>query len=491
MQLIVNNITTQAVASTTEILKFNLEQELREYLRVKLDNIYHIRKAIESKGQKYFGDDYHYLITKSGIFATGFLPMVLSFLEEFDTQIKLIDQRKNLPKFLSEISYGNIGNYEPFPHQFKLIESVNRHINGDFYFPRGIWKAATNSGKTLSLAGLINSVVDPKPLLLVDTIDLLTQHTEYYEDIYGKGSVGIIHGKKFEVDKFITIAMNRTLYNRLAKSRVVFNQLQTLFNILAVDEFHGFAGQHDTVLLSKINAGLRLGMSGTPLDSSSQMAKFKLIGHTGDVLASITKKYLMDNGFSMAPIINIYKNPEKVLAFSYDEDYSANVLNSIKRAELIAKLINQRRGKKILITFFEKNHGYLMYETFLRMFPEYMEITTVVEGTDNLRQDKVAAFKSGRIRILFASTILQQGINIKDIEVGIYGQAGKEAIALSQFLGRCERLDGINHTFEWIDFYDNGNYTSKHSVERFKFYKREALEINYQYAASNKGIPKD
>lgn len=194
----------------------------------------------------------------------------------------------------------------------------------------------------------------------------------------------------------------------------------------------------------------------------------------------------MDNGFSMIPTIQIYMNPTESHALTYDQEFAQVVLESEEFAELVAAIINKHRNRKVLITFYEHRHGQLMLNTFRKLYPKLASKAAMVHGEDKRRTEKIQAYIDNDITILFASTILQQGINIADMEVGINCIAEKSAVTLSQFIGRMERLDGINTHFIWIDFYHSGKYMSKHSKQRIKLYKKEDYPIPIDYKYPNK-----
>jgi len=386
------------------------------------------------------------------------------------------------------------------PHQIELITKTNNYINSNakthtwnLYFPRGIWDAATNARKTAAAGALIQNIKNPKAIMLVDDQKLLKQHYEYYKTVFtGKGELGYITSSKEVPGSILTIAMIRTLHNRLKDSVTVQRNLHDRFNMLIVDETHGFGNGEAVYVINKINAGLRIGMSGTPLSGSDKIAKFRLIGMFGTVLHIVSKRYLMDNGYSLIPLIRVYKNPTTPKGFTYAQELATVVLESVERAELVADIICKFRSRKVLVTFFEHKHGELMYNTFVERYPTLAHLAAWVHGDHKDKLQKIADFIAGKIQYLIGSTILQQGINISDIEVLINGQAEKSAIALSQWQGRAERLNAGNTHYVYVDFWDEGSYCSKHSRKRMRLYKAEDFPepIVYKYDARKDGTPK-
>lgn len=489
MKLVIGNSRSRAIITYKDNAHPELLQKLRKYLRYKVQG-HRFTKA----GKENRWDGYTYLITTKGEFATGFVPNVVSYLDSLGVNIEVEDQRVNMPALKEGDWEFSHGKYTLYPHQQMLCESVDDYlkIGGKWvWWPRGIWNAATNSGKTVAAAFLIHNLQSPKAILLVAERGLMQQHYDFYSDFFGKENIGIIHGKKYEIGNILTIAMIKTLGNRLKEDVNVARDLAQ-FNVHIVDECHDMLYKDAVKVHEAINAGMKLFMSGTPTMSSSNKNNLYAVGLSGPEIATVTKKYLMDNGFSLTPIIRVYKNPTPMKHSAYPQEYAGAILESEERAELVADLIHERasKGKKVMIAYFQESHGRLMYNKFLLKYPKYRNITDNVHGKMRDRVERINRYIDNETRILFTSSIMRQGYNIPDINTIIYTMGEKSGIDLSQFMGRGERLDGVNTTFEWIDFFDRGKWLSKHSRKRIAFYKKEQLEVIYEYA-NRGGTPKE
>lgn len=443
-------------------------------------------------------DGYTYFINKNAIFPTGFLPMVLEYLKDLGVHIVLEDKRDNMPMFKAgdynfESPKGTLAD-----HQQQLIIKTKNYLSSvtkthiwNLYFPRGIWDAATNARKTASAGNLLLNLEDARAIMLVNDQKLLKQHYEYYKTVFtGHGELGYITSSKEKPGSKLVIAMVRTLHNRMKKSMTVQRNMHDRYNVLIVDEGHDFGGRESTFVINKINAGMRLLMSGTPLSGSDKITKFRLIGMFGSVLHTVTKRYLMDCGFSLKPKVKIYRNPTIARALTYQQEMQQVILESEELAELVADIVCKYRKKKVLIVYYEHKHGELLYNTFCERYPTLAHMAEVVHGEDKQKLEKIDAYLNNEKTILFSSTILQQGINIPDIEVGINCIGEKSAVTLSQFMGRLERVDGVNTHFIWCDFWHNGNWMSKHSKKRIALYKKEDFpdEIKFMYN-NRRGVP--
>lgn len=495
MKILVDNIKCQCIISGMDSKHVDVYKELREYLRVRPANYAQMLFQMRKHGNNGW-DGYTYFMNAKCCFPTGFLSMVINLLKDLNITIALEDRRHNVPKFKSKPWNLFTPEFELAPHQVQLIAKTDNYIGGTdncIYFPRGIWKAATNAGKTAAAGNLILNIESSRAIMLVDNQDLLKQHYEYYKTVFNKvGELGYITSTKSNPGTILTLAMVRTVYNRLKSSMTVQRDLHDKFNMLLVDEVHGYCSKEAVFVINHINAGLRVGMSGTPIGQSDKIAKFRLIGMFGDMLHTVSNRELMDTGFSMTPIVEIYLNPTIGRAINYDREFAQVITESEDRAELIADIVCKYRNRKVMVTFFDIKHGMLMYDTFCLRYPSLADKATLVHGTSNDRTDIIQDFKDNKIRYLFASTIMQQGFNIADIEVIIYGIGEMAAIPQFQFMGRGMRLDGINNTFVFADIFDRGKYCGKHSRKRILQYKKEDLPIpiDFKYNAGKRGDPK-
>jgi superfamily II DNA or RNA helicase len=470
MKLIIGNTTTTAVIGGLDnLLPINVFNELDTFLKVRPKGYQHVASF-----KRHQWDGYKHFITKKGVFATGFLPLVIPFLEELEVPLEIIDQRENIPPMAKAIDT-KAGEHELFSHQEEAVKAlftnVIKHSKGELRFPRGIVDHATNSGKSSVIVSAIKNAGD-NAIVLVDRKELFNQ---LYETLSTEFNVGVITSKKYDPQP-VTLAMVKVLNNKL-ESMNVLNMLRNHFNILVVDECHLASSDTYVRVISKINAGMRLFVSGTPLAHDDIVDKLKVIGMSGKVLHKVSKKELMDKGVSLKVKVHIYLNESKQTGIDYNEEYAKCVMFSAPRIQTIVDILKANKGKKIVINFESKEHGYFMYEYIKAALID----CEIVHGTDPERDSKIADFKASKGKILLTSRIMQIGINIADIGVLIFAQGGKSETVLSQYSGRIERQDGVSEYAEIYDFYDVGEWVEEHSRKRISIYKNEQFEIIYHY----------
>jgi superfamily II DNA or RNA helicase len=496
MRIIIGNIQSQAIIGGKDnLLPFKLIKLLSEYLSVDVKGAHWARKA--NPGSKWSG--IRYFINTDGFFATGFLPMVLKYMDELGVpHVDIEDTRTVIPEFYEDFEsfIGKIKNEETGviedwwlrDYQGALVHKVDNYIEfrgRSFYFPRGIIDAATNAGKNSIMAAITKNVVNGKALMLVHSTDIFKQAYKFFSQIFYTGR---IDAKHYEIGVF-TIAMQKTLLARCTKSTNVRADLNK-FNILFCDEAHNSGGADYSKLLTYVNAPVRVFVSGSPLDSSNVINNMIIVGLSGPIIGKITKKELQDMGVSLKMIVHIMICNEKRLVFDYGTAQDALIFYSKRRVENMILWLSTRRDKFTLVAFDIIAHGEFIYESFLKAPELDGLVIELVHGQDPLRAEKIAAFKRGDINILIGSTIMQEGLNIPIINCLIYAIAGMAKIPIKQFGGRIERNDGVNEYVETLDFYDVGKYVQTHARKRIQTYRAEGFEMVYHYEPTPKGYPK-
>lgn len=483
MRLVVGNVATKAVVGGVDhLLDFDVMEELRSYLRVRPEG-YHR----SPRYKKRIWDGWKYFISKQGLFATGYLEMVATYMESLGVEVHIEDERDNLP-ILNKVLDPYIGKIDGedwygFDYQLKMVNKLSNHIHvggQDVYFPRGIFDAATNAGKN-SIAALIikNLVTQRNCLFMVSGMEIYEQAVEFLTQVIGE-PVGEISSKKYN-PTWCTVAMVKSLYNKAQKSINVRKYLSDI-QVLIVDESDEAGAAEYSKCLSYVGAGMRVFVSGTPLDSN-QVSNMMSIGLSGKVLGRITNKFLIENGYSQMPLVNILYCKSKMPALrSYPIEEEHGIHTSMERIHLMATIIEKHRGEPILVSFDNIAHGEFMLDQLQDIFPELdMGIAHGDPKKKNERKQNIKDFKEGKLDVLFASMILKRGANIPVIRVMIMAHGGKSVITVKQLAGRGMRHDHENDHFYLYDFYDFGKYLAKHSRKRISIYKKEGFDVTEHY----------
>ena len=233
--------------------------------------------------------------------------------------------------------------------------------------------------------------------------------------------------------------MVKTLLNR-AKASINVKVWLNSINGLIVDESDEAGSKEYSNCLKLINAPLKLFVSGTPLDSAKIQNNMTSIGLSGPVLRKITNAELMERGVSQKIKVKILLNKTDSHAFhTYDYELTHNIYTSTNRLKLIEEVLNQHKGEKILITFFEITHGYFMYDYLKSKFDSISIIHGKHKDFSCKRDEDLERFKSGDLQILLASMIVKRGVNANVIRVIIRTEGGKSKTTTKQISGRAAR----------------------------------------------------
>ena len=415
--------------------------------------------------RRYWDGTYSY-ISKSLKFKTGFLPIVYPFLISAGYDISFNDFRKNRfdkpDKVVTELM--------PWSLREFMVSDLDAFFSNScgVYFPRGIYKAATNAGKNSFIASVCLTL-DVTTLIIVHRKELFNQAYDFFTECgikvsrFGQG--------KYELGKF-TLAMVRTLKNRMDKVSIKKHLSQV--SCLIVDECHRASASEYKVIVSQTDAFGRFYVSGTPLANTSDQALMDIVSQSGKVIAEVDNQFLIEKGYSQKPKVNIIEYG----AYYHGEDYNSELKSmyySQKRREVIRSICQDNLKKQVLIVVQHIEHGEYLFDGLY-------DLETVIEfvhGSDPLRSGKLERFESGQTNILISSMIMKEGVNIPTINVGINAFGGKSEITLKQVVGRLLRNDGTNTECFWYDFKDEGHYLSEHTSKRIELYRKEKFEINF------------
>jgi len=463
---------------------------LRGLMRLKPLNAFRVTRLMYSKGVTNY-DPYRYFVSKKGEFGTGLLPRVLKTLDSLGVTYNIVDERVvtvNRVRTVKKLDGKTLA-----AHQLETLEKTfNQVVDGVSYI-RGIWDLAPNSGKTLTSAALIASLDNPVVLILVDSRTIFSQHAKDYGRIFGD-YFGVFTKKNSHYkNKRVVLAMVQTLSATVNKDVNVKAWLKRV-NVLIVDEVHNFAASVGRAsIIRYVDAYIKIGMSGTPFNQPEKTQRATLMALFGDTIHKVSKKYLMDIGFSLEPQILIHRNPTVLFQPSrdYKDELTMLVHNSLKFNTLVAELALDYmiKGHRVLVVFDIIDHGRNICDALSQYYDDYSYADGKIPTKDRIKA--ISDFTDGVTNILVASTIVQEGWSVPDISVIIYTIGGKSDIRLSQFMARAERIDGVSTEYIWVDFWHGGYYSQKHFRERLSAYRKEQFTnpIKFKYLCDNKGKP--
>jgi len=423
---------------------------------------------------------------KEQTFPAGLVDQVANSIEQWAVNKEIgleidIEDHETYPDPTGD--YKLIG-IEPRDYQLEAAEAL---IEGG----RGILKAATNAGKTAITAMLIKRM-ELRTIIIVPSIDLLHQTAEKLQAMLG-GKIGLIGDGKFKIED-VTVAMPSTLIRRITKKKrkkgnkqpskiekenenaKIMSNIEILrsFEMVIADECHTLGSKTFDKVMQAISAPYRFGMSGTPLNRTDG-ADMRLIGHTGEILYTVSNAKLIELGYSNKVLIEFHSVEEPLLSeeLEYADVYYEGVVNNYYRNKIIIDLVLERaeKGLQSLVVVKQIEHGENLEAMFPKAFPF---VFAYGKHKSSERKQVLEDFRNRKIMAIISTKIFDVGIDVANIDILIMAASGKSRIETLQRLGRGVRTGGNSDVLTVIEFSDRTHkYLIKHSKERFKTYQTE------------------
>jgi superfamily II DNA or RNA helicase len=252
--------------------------------------------------------------------------------------------------------------------------------------------------------------------------------------------------------------------------------------VMIVDEaHHSKSDSWYNNLMTCEKALYRIALTGS-IDKTDELLWMRLQALFGDIISRTTNKELIEKGHSAKPTINIIPvaNPTNIDKIDdYREAYDKGITNNDFRNKLIAKLTekwyNDDKGVLIIVNYIE--HGETLSEKLKDLNVEHYFLHGEVDS--DTRRDKLNDMRSGKLKVMIATSLIDEGVDISGIRALILGAGGKSLRQTLQRIGRALRKKKEDNTTQVFDFNDMTNrFLFKHSNERRKIYEEEEFEIN-------------
>jgi len=373
-------------------------------------------------------------------FKPGLVSRIASDLRAIGETVELVDNTV-WPEFSQSPSDLNL-EFALWPEQRKLIDAFKVH-------GRGVWHAATNSGKT-ECAGVLIHETNLPTLFLVNRRQLLYQTKRRFEKLLGE-SVGIIGDSSCDLEQRCVVATVQTvklaISGRHKKSEIIRKFLHNV-ELLILDECHNSSAKTWLSCMTYINAPYVLGMSGTAW-TGNQIKDLLLEAHVGPVIGTITNKEQVEKGRSAAltvfllpieePNIPELKGKAAIERLIYRNKFRNNaIVEACKQAALV--------GLPCIVATESKS---IHVRELAALFRKAKLNWKIVEGGTPIpaRDARLAELAAGKIDIILATTVLDEGVNVP--AVAFFVDAGSTASLrkLLQQVGRTIRQKENNHAY--------------------------------------------
>lgn len=401
-------------------------------------------------------------------FPTGLLHIVKEVLK---SAVYVLDDKRVRPEPYNLFRWNNT------PHALRYYqkEAIEAFISKG----RGVISSAVGSGKTAMATAIIKEL-GVNTLFIVPSSALLTQAYDVFCNAFGSKHVEklstITVKKKNAKRKPIRVVTIQTLAS-LSKQGLIQNALGGVDFVINDEAHHGGSFSYTSILNSMEGIYFRLGLSGTYIRNDSKT--LDLWGVSGEVVydypasRATAEGYLTPAEFNIIPVIGKHN---KNYQAEYKDNYGGLALlegvcnlvkNTIPKDKQILILVDRKEGVGHLIKEYLKEQGISC---------------TYVTG-DNSKdeiKDAIEAFNDKTERILLASTVLGEGVDIRSTEALILCRGGKSEVSIVQAIGRAVRLYPGKTTAQIYDFnFKFCKYLPRHLALRIEMYQRQfAGKIN-------------
>jgi superfamily II DNA or RNA helicase len=430
--------------------------------------------------RKYWDGTYR-LLESTGKFPTGCVPRVTELLDKFRQTYDVDDQRtwEENPK----------GGLEW--NGFKLYDYQNRIVETCLEEKIGMVKAATGSGKTTVIARLVYEYNVPTVVYVVSA-DLLQQMHETLTNSLKGIPIGIVGNGEFDIQNITVCSVwsagraynkkNLTADEDVKKDnwtptqeqRAIIREMVEGAKLAILDEAQFAAAESiKAILANSHSAAHRYGFTGTPWRTDGD--DILLEAAFGRRICDVSASELIRSGY-LVPAHFVFKDIPK-LSVEVDTGWrnikSEYIINNQVRNQILINAtltIMEDMGRRPLLLFREHKHGEILCD----MLPGHIRFH-YVDGRVKADQRKIIRedFLAGKVDLIVASTVYDQGIDLPPLDALVLASGGKSTAKALQRVGRVIRSNPLKKDALVIETFDQTKHMRKHSYGRYLIYETE------------------
>lgn len=349
----------------------------------------------------------------------------------------------------------------------------------------------TASGKSLIIYFLCQYFLGMKTLIIVPTINLVTQMMSHFEEYgFNKNLMHPIYAaQEKQSDKQIVVSTWQSIYEL---GPDYFSQ----FEMVIVDEVHGAkASSIKAILEACRDVDYRFGFTGT-LDGL-EVNELVIEGLLGPIHKVATTRELMDRGDVAQLKIKVLslKYPDRICKELGRRDYPEElefILSQESRIRYLNNLTLSLKGNTIILFRLVDKHGKLLYNDLKKLLPPDRPLYLIygkIQGEER-EQIRQALAKETNAVLLGSYGCVSAGFDSPTLKHIIFGSPYKAKIKVLQSIGRgLRKFQG--QTCILYDIADDLTYKGRpntiinHSVERMKIYVEEQFDYRFYQIGLN------
>jgi superfamily II DNA or RNA helicase len=392
----------------------------------------------------------------------GYLRRIRTALKDIGADIRVKDLRPTKRPERLVPCWDNLYEFEMRTGQREAIEAYAKRERGQLWWATGIGKSF--------LIPLMCRVM-PKANIIITTKHLAPMMDLYHNLSKYLPSVGVYCSRKKKTGKRVMCYSAGSLGNADFQDN----------DILIADEVHELATDKMFEVFARFRFSRMFGLSAN-FEDRFDGADFELEGVFGPLIAQMTYQEGVDNGM-IVPINVLWQNVKMPVnpAEGKQERVSKarhGLWRNKKRNEAIAECAKKYPDEQVLITVKTFDHAchlkkylpdytlvYAPGDTKESEIDRYMKKNKVLKDEPAMDYNRLewlkSQFETGELRKVIATTVWNRGVNFKELQVLIRGDAGSSAIDDTQIPGRLSRISETTDKpsgvlIDFMDQFDDG-----------------------------------
>lgn len=379
---------------------------------------------------------------------------------------------------------------------------------------RGLIQLPTGAGKTEIMSAILKVLLAQYPdmrIIVIEPTDVLVQGTVSRFSRYGLDAVPY-NKSRMDFSHSIIVSHPTSLLNDLKKDPCLLEETDAVF----WDEVHHVRSDSwQTLNKSMYSAQYSIGLSALAVSvdnlqetdiNSLTLDEALILGATGPVFMHVPVKYYTERGILATPVVFQINNPAGRVQRNENDWHVLRrmVIESVARTTLVSRTteVFVRNRRRVLILVGTKNQAYRIALE-LSVMHKYFNDTTISFGgnegysidPDKVKSltpessveafieclvpntDVISKFDNKDFSIIIGTSHIDEGVDVKDLDVVILASGGKKDRRIIQRLGRALRKSKTGKYAYIVDFNDTATgVLRRHSALRMKLYK-EVIEV--------------
>jgi superfamily II DNA or RNA helicase len=307
---------------------------------------------------------------------------------------------------------------------------------------------ATGGGKNMIAAGTTQSLLKnggAKVLFLANRNELISQPIATFRDQTGIVPAIEKAESKASLNSELVIASVQTLSRAARLERFPLNH----FTHIWADEAHLSAADSWKRIFQRFPAARIAGLTATPFrsDNKSLSDIFETESFRADLFSLVDRGWLVDpdhvDKLSTAISLAEVRVRKTVTGYDYDPNDAADAIEPW--FEEIAKEIRDRHSARRILAFLPL---IVSSQKFVAACLKVGLHAVHIDGDDPEREEKIAAFRDGKITLLSNSNLLHTGLDFPSCDTTLCLRPTRSKVLYAQIVGRSTRalpgvLDGL------------------------------------------------